>query len=592
MERLLPEPDSLFSKALKTMKRNILTILAAAIVSCSLACIDTYAQYVPTPVTISAEKVQYEGKVYYSHVVKERQTLYGISKAYGVSIEEIYAANPGLEQLGLQKDSYIRIPCNEASDNAVKAATETAATQIQETAQSVPEPTVTATIETPAPKKGVTTHKVKWYEDLDGIAAKYGVSAEAIMKANGLSSKDLSSKKKLIIPSAQEAESLTADAAEATEPAKDETEEPQIEEQYPQEETAGYGYERKNSVNIRFMLPLKSSVGGSESNMDFYCGALLAVKDKADEGIDVVVNTNDVTAGIPEMSSSDLASTDVIIGPVSPAQIQTLMAKIPEDLYVVSPLDPKAESLCGKYHNLIQAPTPSSVQRMDVINWVKDDMGSHDKAIVFYEKYTKELQDSSSINLLLAQSGLRHDKFSYSILEGRNIQTALSQLMTKEGVNRIIIASEKEAFVNDVVRNLNLMIFNQYQVMLYSPAKIRGFETIEVDNLHNANLHVSATYNVDYDDPRVQSFLMRYRALYGTEPTAFAFQGYDLSYYFISLVSKWGDNWEEMICNDGRSSMLQEDFDFRRAPDGGACINRAVRHFIYGDDYSIKPAAK
>ena len=50
--------------------------------------------YVAPQVVVSKEKVRSGGKVYYSHVVLERQTLYSISKAYGVTIEEIYAANP------------------------------------------------------------------------------------------------------------------------------------------------------------------------------------------------------------------------------------------------------------------------------------------------------------------------------------------------------------------------------------------------------------------------------------------------------------------------------------------------------------------
>ena len=54
--------------------------------------------YVPVPVTVSKEKVKLDGKVYYSHVVLERQTLYGISKAYNVTIEDLYKAN---ESIGL-----------------------------------------------------------------------------------------------------------------------------------------------------------------------------------------------------------------------------------------------------------------------------------------------------------------------------------------------------------------------------------------------------------------------------------------------------------------------------------------------------------
>ena len=62
-----------------------------------------YAQdYVPTPVTISKEKVRVDGKLYYSHIVLERQTLYSICKAYGVNVEDIYSANPSLIDTGLK----------------------------------------------------------------------------------------------------------------------------------------------------------------------------------------------------------------------------------------------------------------------------------------------------------------------------------------------------------------------------------------------------------------------------------------------------------------------------------------------------------
>ena len=50
-------------------------------------------------------------------------------------------------------------------------------------------------------------------------------------------------------------------------------------------------------------------------------------------------------------------------------------------------------------------------------------------------------------------------------------------------------------------------------VVLYSISKIRSFDTIEVEYLHNANLHVSISYFVDYDSPAVQRFLMKYRAI-------------------------------------------------------------------------------
>ena len=64
-------------------------------------------------------------------------------------------------------------------------------------------------------KKKQTTHTVKWYEDLDVIAEKYGVTVEAIIKANNLSGRKLAKRQKLIIP--EPGEIIEADGQEATE---------------------------------------------------------------------------------------------------------------------------------------------------------------------------------------------------------------------------------------------------------------------------------------------------------------------------------------------------------------------------------------
>ena len=66
--------------------------------------------YENTPVSISKEKIRVDGKVCYSHIVLERQTLFSISKAYNVTQEEIFEANPGLKEVGLKKNAIIMIP--------------------------------------------------------------------------------------------------------------------------------------------------------------------------------------------------------------------------------------------------------------------------------------------------------------------------------------------------------------------------------------------------------------------------------------------------------------------------------------------------
>ena len=153
-----------------------------------------YAQdYVPTPVTVSKEKVKLSGKLYYSHVVLEKQTLFSISKAYGVTVDDLYAANPSLIDKGLQKNSILLIPIKNQDlleeETTKKAPSGTAAptpsVNIQQEEVNTPE---------------YTEHIVKWYEDLNMIANKYGVSADDIVLYNRLPSKKVTRKQVLRIP--------------------------------------------------------------------------------------------------------------------------------------------------------------------------------------------------------------------------------------------------------------------------------------------------------------------------------------------------------------------------------------------------------
>ena len=159
--------------------------------------------------------------------------------------------------------------------------------------------------------------------------------------------------------------------------------------------------------------------------------------------------------------------------------------------------------------------------------------------------------------------------------------------MSTGACNRVLIASESEAFVNDVVRNLNVAVHEQYDIALYGPSKFKSFETIDIDNLHNVRLHLSLSYYIDYDREEVKSFIMKYRALYKTEPSAFAFQGYDLMQYFTEACSRYGGKWRDRM--DGKKvELLQSDICFERLPGRSGLTNTALRRVIYGPDCSVE----
>jgi ABC-type branched-subunit amino acid transport system substrate-binding protein len=303
-------------------------------------------------------------------------------------------------------------------------------------------------------------------------------------------------------------------------------------------------------------------------------------------GVSTSLDTYDIADGKIKTDLDSLKNENVVIGPVSTGDLTRLFNIAPEDKMVVSPLDQRAEKLVYEHSNMIQAPTPYSVIYTDLMAWMKEDLQEGDRAIVVTEKGARATEAVQAMMAAVDSSKIEYKALSYSILEGRDVMESMKYLMSETSTNRVYIASESEAFVNDVVRNLNLMVYNKYDVVLYAPSRIRGYETIEVENFHNASLHISAGYHIDYDDARVQEFLLKYRALFNTEPTQFAFQGYDLARYFIELNARYGNRWYERL-DEADKSMLQSTFRFRRDGNGGY-VNTGVKRIIYGEDWSVK----
>lgn len=572
----------------KGIIRPILSLMAAIAIGSGFAA-ELYAQeYESTPVTISKEKLRIGDQVCYSHIVLERQTLFSICQAYNVTLEDIYKYNPSVKEKGLQKNSILRIPVKEAAEGLKsEPAAEAASAPLQQ------EVTETEKPQEPGPEAAETSrriHTVKWYEDLDVIADKYGVTVEAIMKANGLKGRKLSRRQQLVIPAPGE----VIETEEITEPVADnqvsiQTDTVQIADTVVKEEKKGLAdfLFPKKETSLSLLLPFKATGSTSSTgNMDFYSGVLMAVYDMAEEGYDTQLNVYDTAGGKMPVTKERLEESDIVIGPVSPTEISQAFETGPDAKAIVSPLDQRALSLVESYRAMIQAPTPHYVLYNDLIAWIKEDMDFSDRLLVISEKGAKQTETVVEMKAAIDSSGLEYKPLSYSILEGRNVTGSLEYLMTESGTNRVYIASDSEAFVNDVVRNLNVMIHKKYEVVLYAPSRIRNYETIEVENFHNASLHISAGYHIDYDDARVQEFLLKYRALFNTEPTQFAFQGYDLASYFIELNARYGSRWYERL-DEADKSMLQSTFRFRRDGNGGY-VNTGVRRIIYGEDWSVK----
>lgn len=534
--------------------------------------------YVPTPVTVSSEKVRMNGNLYYSHVVLERQTLYSIAKAYGVSITEIVDANGGINSdgTGLQKNAIILIPVREEGAPAV----------VEAAPAGEPEGQMPEYVE----------HVVKWYEDLDDIAALYGLSAKEIMEYNGMSSRKVEKRQVLKIPmkgGVKPAEPAVEQVAEVPSPKDPEPVAEVAVEVSPQDTVVSdepllpADYTGKSTVTFSLMLPFNAGSRSRGMNMDFYAGALMAVKDLEGSGISSVLNVYDI-AGDVFPDAYQLKGQDFILGPVKNEDLEKVISLTGGEVTVISPLEPKADSLLDLHPNFIQARTPQGDQYSDIASWIAAEYSPSDKVIILTEKAPRhniagELADA------LTEVEVPFTKVAHSMIEGRSVPATVTQHITKSAMSRIVIASEREAFVADVIRTLGILTGKGYPITAYALSKVRSFDTVDLESLHKAETHVSSSSYIDYSSKDVIKFVKAFRALYKGEPSRFAFQGYDSAMYFISMVARYGDRWKEYLPTADKVKLLQSDFLMEQC-ENGSLVNSAVRRSIYRSDLTTVAA--
>ncbi len=588
------------------MKRTLTLILTAL---CLASVPMTAQEYKSTPVTVSQEKISKDGKVYFAHKVLERQTLFSISRAYGVSYQDIVDANPetDLSRGQIQAGQILLIPEKEpaAETVAVQPAAQPAP---QQSAPAVTqEPVQTA----PAASPEYTVYTAKWYETLDMIAARYNVSKDVLMAYNGLTSETLARRQRLLIPTHPEKvavpekpkptevtilpvtvpETLPETEVETLpEPAETVVDVPADTVQ-TLAERLGLSlkdlFHRKQAdgkVRVGIILPFNVKGQLVHSSFDLYSGMLLAARDLGKTGVKAELTVIDSKDPSTPITADRLEGFDLIIGPVAPDDLQEVLDLSPRTTAVVSPLDPKAVELAENYPNFIQAPSPAGAQYTDIVDWVRDSFQPGDRILLITEKEAAP----TPVADFLAASGLEYTPIEYAAREtGAALERMRTSLARSGNTTHAVVAADREGFVNDVIRNLTLLSLRGSNVILYGPSKIRTYDIVEVENLHRVNAHLSCSYFIDYTNPRIKDFLLSYRALFGAEPTQFAYQGYDAAYYFIRNFATSERDRERMTrLEDRKYTGLQSDFLISDEGSEGH-VNRAVRRVVYGKDYTI-----
>jgi len=128
--------------------------------------------------------------------------------------------------------------------------------------------------------------------------------------------------------------------------------------------------------------------------------------------------------------------------------------------------------------------------------------------------------------------------------------------------NLVILYGTKKSFILDVLNRINESrdTFDIKLIGMPSWERINNLSNVKMDNL---NLSYFTSNHIDYQDETTHNFIETFRYNYSTEPNDFAFSGFDITYYFLSLLYYSGNDFNNCIENFPME-LLKSNYNFKR----------------------------
>lgn len=358
---------------------------------------------------------------------------------------------------------------------------------------------------------------------------------------------------------------------------------------------------RMGEVNVALILPfLNGSEGNSTTSsvrfIEFYEGLLLALENLKNQNISVNLYVYDAGNPSDELASilnkPEMASIDMIIGPVSSEQIPVASdfayrKKIP----LVLPSSSRIEDATGNpYVFLINVPkenlysetanhfyemfNSASITFLTLEGENKDDKAGLIDALktklkkhnIAYKEITK-----SEETLLELEGELSHDN------ENVVVPTSGSNRILRTMLPTLRAISDKDSIVST---KITLFGFPEWQT-----------EKEYMDQYHALNTFIFSSFYDNVFSGESINFYKRFQSWYSKEVLQsypkYSMLGYDIGLFFIKASHLFGAKSFRQIASYKMKS-IQTGFNFKKASETGGYINQNVYFVNFRPDYTIQ----
>ncbi len=306
--------------------------------------------------------------------------------------------------------------------------------------------------------------------------------------------------------------------------------------------------------------------------IQFYEGLLMAVDSLINMGLSINLSVYDVdedTNNIKKLfRNGELKKSDLIIGLLYGASFQKLaqyckINKIP----VINPLSNKAKHIEDNPYVFLANCTVTTMAE-EIAEFMADKY--YDNVIVMVnsgkenEKKSMKLIYDQLLNKFKVDGKPTQNIYLFS---GEKDIQKVSSVLTGTDKNAVIILSNDELFVANIMRYLKEWAVS-HSIMVFGMPGWLEFKSVESKLLVDLNFHSFGTSFIDYANPLSIAFVQSFRDQYKTEPGELAFQGFDVSFYFLNSMMKYGKDFGK-CCSLFDYKGLQSRFIMRQTGNNG-----------------------
>ena len=512
------------------------------------------------------------------HTIQAGETLYKLSVKYGVSVERICRANPGLSVKNFRTGQVIAIP-----PVGGKSTSEEAKPAIEQAPQVVEN-------NEPLKPKCRDMHKVERKETVYSISRMYNITEAELIEANPeLKSQKLKRGKFLCIPYAK-----SAQADVPTAPAQDMDANLTDAQLFDKNKQASKKFA---SIKAAVVLPFNTDGTGKKEEqvrmVEYYEGFLMAVDSLKKTGVSVDLYTFDsgnTTASVKQiLKKAEMKDMDIIFGPAHADQVKPMADFAQEhNVRLVVPFTSKGEDV---FNNpmVYQINTPQSYLYSEVYeHYLRKFPKAH---VVFVDAETGHTDKDEFIKGLKEE--LKNNQITFKELKGEAINPEGFKLAVDSLRENVIIptSGRNVALIKVLPQlivtgrehpNYNMKLFGYPEWQTYTDDHLSSF--FEIDTYFYSSFYTNNLF------PEAVRFTQAYRRWYSKDMAntfpKYGMLGFDTAFFFLQGLHKYGSNFEDNM-NQMQITPIQTGFKFDRVNNWGGFINRKVFFVNFTKNYEL-----